>query len=196
MIHRDEDIQVLETKLLVLLADFLRFYQQWLQLNFKYLIFFNRFSWKIFPAYTLKTICHVLIGSNSFGLNTLCNLSFLFPALPWSDRNGYVLLLTEVHSTETWKTAWYFLPNPFPTANPPTSWTTRVAYQRQGEAGGGRVWATGRQLERHGIYWKNIIQQLLSYNSLPRTSCTPLSTIALFITTKMQKQTKGPFTDK
>ena len=123
-------------------------------------------------------------------------LSFLSPALPWNDRNGYVLLLTEVRSTETWKTAWYFLPNTFPTANPPTSWTTRVAYQRQGEARGGRVWAAGRQLERQGIYWKNIIQQLLSYNSLPRTSCTPLYTVALFIAAKMQKQTKGAFTDK
>lgn len=123
-------------------------------------------------------------------------LSFLSPALPWNDRNGYVLLLTEVRSTETWKTAWYFLPNTFPTANPPTSWTTRVAYQRQGEARGGRVWAAGRQLERQGIFWKNIIQQLLSYNSLPRTSCTPLYTIALFIAAKMQKQTKGAFTDK
>ena len=123
-------------------------------------------------------------------------LSFLSPALPWNDRNGYVLLLTEVRSTETWKTAWYFLPNTFPTANPPTSWTTRVAYQRQGEARGGRVWAAGRQLERQGIFWKNIIQQLLSYNSLPRTSCTPLYTVALFIAAKMQKQTKGAFTDK
>lgn len=123
-------------------------------------------------------------------------LSFLSPALPWSDRNGYVLLLTEFRPTETWKTAWYFLPNTSPTANPPTSWTTRVAYQRQGEAGGGRVWAAGRQLERRGIYWKYIIQQLMSYNSLPRTSCAPLSAVALFITTKMQKQTKGHFTDK
>ena len=36
----------------------------------------------------------------------------------------------------------------------------------------------------------------MSYNSLPRTSCAPLSAVALFITAKMQKQTKGPFTDK